>query len=475
MKFQLFNKISAPWFLIASIVAALWIPHLFSLGMFMDGIEDALLAQSMYKGIGQFWAPQSFANSYSWGTPPLGLYLLSVCYKIFGDAYWVERFFSLGCALIQLILITWLWKLVYANNETAKKYLWLPGLLWIISPLVSWSYSNNLLDCTMAVFTTAAIMASLKYCITQKNIFLWTIVSALFLLLAILIKGPVAFFVLALPILFIGINDDYTLKRAIVFLALQLLFLVVLFVIVFSFEAPKDFLKHYLEVQLIPAFSYNGQNGERLIFLLDFVKVNVFPLIFFVFYLIFRKGVSANHSQSRQLAWRFLLLGLCGSLPILFSAKQKFFYLVPSLIPLTIGFAAYLFPFIEWLNKKISGQVQYILSLIVKAGSILTILLCFFLCYNYAGTIIRDEDILNDLKSLNALVKNGELVKADSSFYSEWSLQAYSLRLYNNRICVADEPVNTHYYITQPGKGSNILPAMAKKIFAGKTFDLFQN
>lgn len=69
------------WLLIAAIAVALWVPNLFAVGMFIDGIVDAILAQSLYLNISSFWEPKSQAASWSWGTMPLSIYLLSLFYK----------------------------------------------------------------------------------------------------------------------------------------------------------------------------------------------------------------------------------------------------------------------------------------------------------------------------------------------------------------------------------------------------------
>lgn len=439
----------------------------------MDGIEDALLAKSLYQGISSFLAPQSYAGSYSWGTPPLGLYMLSVCYKIFGDAYFVERFFSFGCALAQLGLITVLWKTIFNKIEFVKKYTWLPGLLWIISPLIGWSYSSNLLDAPMALFTTAAIIVSVNYCYHQTNLILSSAMVAAFIFLAFITKGPVALFVFAAPILFVSASSSYTLKRATSFLLLQLFFFATIFVLVFSFAAPRTFLTHYIEQQLKPALGSNGFARDAwYTILVEFVKATSFYLIGAAVLFLLRKKVAPKNSGFSKSWWRFISLGLCGSLPIIISAKQKSFYLLPAMVPIAVGFAIYLIPLLEWLKEKTSKQVLLWLEIFAKTGSAITILVCIFLSISTYGEIIHDGDMLNDLKQTDALLKNEKLISADSAFYGEWSLQAYSLRLYDRRICTSD--CDSHFYITRPGHGSIKFPANAAKIFSGKSFDLYR-
>ncbi len=459
------------WLLIAAIAAVLWVPNLLAAGMFIDGIVDAILAQSLYLHISSFWEPKSQAGSWSWGTMPLSIYMLSLFYKIFGDHYCVERIYSFVCALLQLGLIYQLWKTFFANEESIKKQSWLPCLLWMISPLTGWCYGNNLMENTMTLFTTCAILVSLYFVQTQKNILACAFLAAVFLLLAFITKGPVSLFVFAVPFLFIHSNKKFDWTQAVKYSVLQIFFIAVLFGLLFTSSSASIFFQNYLNEQIKPALvSPLPTQLKSLTILLDLVLV-ISP---FLLLCGFSFWVKPKMHLLQKSYWRFLLLGLCGSLPIMISNKQKQFYLLPAMVPLVIGFAIYLLPLVEWLNEKIKETWQQKIIPIIKYGSIATILLCVVLCFTQAGTFVRDNDLLSDLQQVNALTKSETAICADDVFFERWSLKDYLLRLYRKRVCLAHENIKTSFYLTLPNQVGGNLPLGSKKIMAGKTLDLYQ-
>lgn len=465
------QKNCSAWLLIAAIGAALWLPNLFALGMFIDGIVDAILAQSLYLHIGSFWEPKSQAISWSWGTMPLSIYFLSVFYQILGDHFWVERLYSFLCALLQLGLIHQLWKIFFANEKAIKKQSWLPCLLWIICPLTGWCYGNNMMENTMTLFTTSAIIASLSFVRTSKNILLSSFLAALFLLLAFITKGPVAFFVFALPVPFIGVNENFKWQTAIKISLLQLFFFLLLFVSLFSIPEAANFLHHYFEEQIKPSLGNSSPTDGARYSILILLAITIFP---FVLMSAFRFWATRKTMLNEKAYWRFLLLGLCGSIPMMISNKQRQFYLLPAMVPFVIGFAIYLLPLVDWLNKKVKESWQQRIIPVIKYGSIATILLCIVLCFTQAETFVRDNDLLSDLQKVNTRTKNETVICADDVFFEQWKLKDYLLRLYRKRVCMANENVKTPFYFTLPNQTGEHLPAGSKKIMAGKTLDLYQ-
>lgn len=474
-----FKGSSSYWILVAAIAAILWLPNLLSMGMFMDGVYDALFAQNLYKGVSTFWAPQGvfYSAPAYWDNPPFSMWLLSCCYKAFGNHYQVERIYSFACAIVQLVLIALLWRKLFWENENIRRYAWLPCLLWLMSPLIGWCYSNNLMENTMSLFTTAALIICLSYVTAQRQLILRSVFTAAFLLLAFITKGPVALFPLAFPVLLIGIDDKYNIRKGIGFTILTTAFFCLFFTILFSFEAPGNFLHNYFDVQLKRALNHDMPIPYKpyQIFIELLAAASPFIALSAIRLFMKNKLIAAKNNLLQKAYWRLLLLALCGSLPIALSVKQRSFYLLPAMIPLVIGFAAYLLPLFEWAESKTRAEISSRVSMLVKGISVSMLLLSVFLCFNNRGVIKRDQDLLHDLKAANEKLPGTErVVHADWSFYDSWLLRGYLLRLYDKKLCLPNEPAPAHFYLTQPSKGGDSLPGNAKKIFSGHTFDLYE-
>ena len=78
--------------------AAATVPRLAHRGMFVDGITYASIARNLAEGRGRFWAPSYTATVYPefHEHPPLGFWLQSLWFRVFGDHVFVERAYSIA-------------------------------------------------------------------------------------------------------------------------------------------------------------------------------------------------------------------------------------------------------------------------------------------------------------------------------------------------------------------------------------------
>jgi hypothetical protein len=53
-------------------------------------------------------------------------------------------------------MIVVLWRRITEATPALRPLAWLPVLFWAAIPLVTWSYSNNMLENTLSIFTTGA-------------------------------------------------------------------------------------------------------------------------------------------------------------------------------------------------------------------------------------------------------------------------------------------------------------------------------
>jgi len=471
------KKISISFLLVAALVSLLWLPNLFTKGMFMDGVYHALFAHNLVHGIGGFWTPQTadYAHPSYWDNPQLSEYFLSLWYNVLGDYYWVEKLYSLFSALIQLVLISLLWKIYFSERADIEKYSWLPCLLFLVIPLTSWCYSSNLMENVMSVFTTSSVIAFLIFLRTGKNLVLYSIVGGCLIFLALLTKGPVALFPLAVPFFFIWSEESFNWKKSFLYMLVQFAVMAVIFAFVFSIDAPKNFLHHYLEVQLLPNLNHQTKTNTTHFAILLQLLIALFPLLVLsvIVFFINRKKVIAD-KLLLSAALIFIAIGLSASIPIMLSAKQNKHYLLPSLPLFAIGFACFIFPIVKWIEEKFSEQVNEKVSKTAKVACVIVIGACFCLSIKNAGSYSRDEVLLTDIEKIQALVENENVIRADWSFYSDWALRVNLNRHYDKRICMPDEAAETNFYLTKSNEWGDRLPSTALKVYSGKKFDLYK-
>ena len=145
------KKHSIYWILTITVFVSLLIPALVQDGMFLDGITYAAISKNMANGYGSFFNPHYTKILYPefHEHPPLVFIVQSGFFKLFGDAFYTERIFSLCIAILTVIGITQCWRLV--NDMTGCRffygclYPWFPGHIKIICLKIRWEYSPFLL------------------------------------------------------------------------------------------------------------------------------------------------------------------------------------------------------------------------------------------------------------------------------------------------------------------------------------------
>ncbi len=194
-------------FVVAVMTAAV-LPRLAHRGMFVDGVTYASIARNLAEGRGTFWEPSYTATIYPrfFEHPPLGFWLQSLWFRVFGDHLFVERAYAAVAALVTAALIALIWRTLNATTSE-KNYGWLPVLLWIAVPIVSWAVVGNLLEVTVSVFTILAVACVVFAALSTSTAAAvgWGIASGLAVIGAFLTKGPVGLFPLAAPVLLAAI------------------------------------------------------------------------------------------------------------------------------------------------------------------------------------------------------------------------------------------------------------------------------
>jgi len=285
----------------------------------LDGTLYAGIANLMAAGQGSFWAPPHFESAPEsfHDHPPLGLWLQSQWFALFGGAFWVEKAYSLLLGIVICLLTVGMWRVL-----TRQRTAWWPLLILLLMPVTTYAIKNNTLETGVTVLSMAAVLAAWH---AQRRPWLNTMVGLL-CFLAVFIKGPAALFVLGVPGCFAVLLQNNW-RQALLASAISVATFAVLFGLMLSGEAARDAWLQYYQSQVWASLA--GQRaiehgrGDQLLQL--GYNLLIAALVLLVAW-GFRRGVA----PSREF-WAMLIIGFSAALPLLISPRQYQHYLLPSM------------------------------------------------------------------------------------------------------------------------------------------------
>lgn len=406
-------------------------PALFTHGMFMDGMIYASVAKNMSVGLGTFWQP-FFTETHSpefYGHPPLAMGIVSLFYKIFGDAFFIEKIYSTLCWIFVAIGLVKIWR------HFELKQAWLPVLVLMTISRIYWAATNNMLENTLAVFIIFALLFYLK---SEKNR-IYLLLSGLFLALGFLSKGPVGLFIWCFPFFYQLIYKKQNFIRAFWSSFLLMVLTILPLVLLYSFSnAALNHLINYYEIQISNSIASVETVGSRWYIIGYLLGEITFPLSFSaVLFLIWRIKKINNPIENSNLRLFVVLIitALLGVIPIMISLKQSGFYILPVFPFFALAFSFLFYKQINsWIEKitltKTKSKIR-----IFRAISFITLVFAFGMnCLNF-GKIHRDFEKIHDMHLVAEKIGDGQRIKIDESMRNDWGLLAYYQRYYG--ICLA--------------------------------------
>jgi hypothetical protein len=434
------HKYTFYWLLFTVTILFTLVPFLITEGMFMDGLFYSTISRNLAFGIGKPFKPffTDFIGPEFYEHPFLGFIIQSSIYRLFGDWIFLDKIYCFILAIIQAFLITRIW--LKMGNELKDSFL--PLLLYFTVNVVFWGYGNNALEITMSLFTTTAIYFLVKNVETNSKVYLNSFIAGIFIVLGILVKGPVALF----PLAFYGISwilkIEISLKKAFFNSLFILSIILFLFAILYFITPAWEAFNKYLNIQVLSSVS-----GKREITANRFEIVNrlwqelLIMLLLTIILVIIAKWKKLNIIFPKN-AILFILIGFSASLPILVSPKQLGFYLIPAFSMFALGFAFFIQPLLKNLTQPLENWKI--------ANGILIVLLTFAFYYNIsiAGNIGRDTDTIMDVKKIIAIVPKKEIVAIDLNLSTDYSLTGNMYRLNYNSLDYTKNNIIRQYLIT---------------------------
>src|ERR1051326_6813898 len=287
--------------------------------MFVDGMFYTVVAKNLANGHGTFW--NLFYSHSGFGGldgfhehPPLVFGIQSLFFKIFGNGMYTERIYILCTLIASCFLIHAIWKKIVPPDNAEG---WLPLIFWIITPLVYWSFANNMQENTMGVFVLLAVFFYLRALEPGAKEFLNLLFCAVSIFLAAFSKGIPGFFPLALPVLYWLSLQRISLSRMI-FQSMTLIFTVaIICTVLFIIPISRESLSVYIFRRLAYRIG-NNPTVDSNFWILYRLFIDLVPALLLLALILFVQRMKGNvriKKENVPYSAFFILTGLAGTLP----------------------------------------------------------------------------------------------------------------------------------------------------------------
>jgi hypothetical protein len=416
--------------LTAGVAAALLLPALAMDGMFMDGMLYSVVAHNQANGFGTFWFPRfsvfTIAGLETFHEqPPLGFGLQAIWFRLFGSAFWVERAYSLLMAIITGWLMILIWRSWSTIRPAIRDLAWFPLLLWIIIPTAHWCFHNNMMETTLGVFTTAAILFVVKAHVQGRWYF--HAIAGVMVFLATLTKGLPGAFPLAAPLIISLCMKDRIRKGLVGCVIMFAMFAVCYSLLLIDTDA-RISLGTYVNERLLHRIAEDPTVENRFATLEMLFTNLIGPLVIagLLFVTVRKMKSMTNTYQLPRVPFAMLLIGLSGVAPMMLTMVQKSFYMAAALPCIAIALGLWAAPWLEQIVLRLEGSIKVLRSIqwIGRSAVVGAIAASFFLF----GKPLRDKEMLHDVEAIGEVVPEWSVIQAPYAVWDRWNLQTYLMR-----------------------------------------------
>ena len=441
------------------------LPRLVDEGMFLDGLLYSVISRNLAEGIGTFWKPcltPTLTPDLFSDHPPLVFGLQSVFFGIFGDRLFVENLYSLFTAVATGAVIIMLWRQLTVSAPALRPLAWLPILFWAAIPLVTWSYSNNMLENTLSIFTTGACVALLHGITSRRRLLYWRLAAAL-IAAGLFSKGPVALFPLSLLGLSWWIRRDLSLRTAAGSTVLLVVTVTAMVAVVLINRDAFHNIAQYISVQLAPSLEGTRGSVPNRFGVVMKLASELAPVAGVCTLLLILNRFKARVSIAGAPGFRTGLLCLAvaatGSLPIALSPRQSGFYLVPSFPLYASGLALMVAPVVSRFVEGVDEHTRRFRGLALVSVLLLAAVLVF--SATRWGTVGRNATTIHDVKLIATVVPEHTTVTVCESMQRDWSLHGYFYRYYHIAL---DSGIDYEFAVVKAGPCPQVDTAVMEKV-----------
>jgi MFS family permease len=419
--------------LVLAILTLVTFPRVLKIGMFVDGVTNASIARNFAEGKGTPWDlhyTEMFPHVHD--QVPLGYWLQSWVYRLFGDHLFLDPLWSVGMGFIIIFFLIPLWRMTSRRNGDKTVGAWWPACLFLLSPIVARSLTHNLMEFTMTVFVLAASSVAL-FGLTRRSLLAqlgYGISSGLLLICASLTKGPPGVFPLVLPLLAAAFLPHLFQWRQALVSTLSITVVLVggIAIIYFADTDARNFFHAFYEYQIVSRLGARPP-GTRAWWWMLYKSIPGLAVPLGIGALGAFLTKSPVHIIKNRRFWFFLAVALSGTLPILLSSLQYGRYLLTSLPFFALAFGS-LFESVGIRCEQFLQQ-RRMWSWGVVGVVTTCVILAFSLMIANAGKVRRAKVFHSDLVRQNVQLEKWALISVcPTDLAYSWELVANMQRVY---------------------------------------------
>ena len=468
---NILNSQTPFWLLAFSLLIGLTLPTLIQDGMFMDAMLYTSVSHNLSQGIGTFWFPQFSAHNIAGLSsfheqPPLAFGIQSLFYKLLGDSMYVERFYTFLTICLTALLIIFSWREIYREKDGLRKLGWLPVIFWITIPVCFWSYSNNMHENTMGVFTLISVLFAYKAFHSNRFEIILLCLSAISIFLASFTKGLPGFFPIGAPLIYWITTRKINFSKAFYQTLIISLLPLTAYIVLFNIPESKESLSNYFFKRALHRINEVPTVDTRF-YILGRLFMELLPQFFLVaIFLIIaqKKKIKLTIPENLKDSVFFIALGLSASAPLMLTMVQKGFYFVPSLPFFAIGLSIIIAPVIFKLTELIQIKSKTFKTLLFFCSFLFMGAITFSL--SKKGSYSRNKELLQDVYTIGEIVPRLTTVSIPAEIWNQWDLQCYLVRYYN----ISLEQNYQNKYCIMPKSMQDQIPKQYDKVNI-KTFE----
>jgi hypothetical protein len=377
------------WWVTFGAVILVFGPRLLTPGTHVDGTTYAILARNLAEGKGTWWQlrysqPDGYwlpdiRGDYYVDSPPLGVWIETFFFMLFGDQWWIEELVSGLWLLVIGYLLLRCWRVI--QPEAGTPWGWLP-ILWLGTGFYArYCLSGNLLELPLLAFGTFGLFQLLRALVLGRTDgWYW---AGLAIFLGILTKGPFILFLWAAPLLYkVLVRPARSFISAVVWPTMGLVGIPTgLFLLGWFLHEPfREFWEAFFEKQVVRSLSNTrGAYFSQTIdawgrwFVWKVLLINLAPPLLLTAVLV----VLTRQTPSRVLrrtSYFLLALGVCGILPLCLTPRQNPQYVFSSMPAWVLALAVWQVPALRsWSEKRQPSRTRYrvlalVIGLVTMAG-----------------------------------------------------------------------------------------------------------